>query len=65
MVGAAIGLTGGIGAFCDALVVGLGAGEVRKGLGVLRGVGGDAVAADAVVAEVFLEEKGRLVIKDR
>lgn len=57
-------MTGGIGALGDALVVGLGADEVRKGLRVLRGVGGDAVAADAVVAEVFLEEKRRLVIKD-
>lgn len=64
MVGAAVGLTGGIGASGNALVVGLRADEVRKGLGVLRGVGGDAVAADAVVAEVFLEDKRRLMIKD-
>ena len=56
MVGAAGRLAGGVcgAAAGDALVVLLGADEVGDGLAVFGGIGGLAVAADAVVGEGFL-----------
>lgn len=53
--GAALGLTSAVRAGLHTLFVGLSTDEVRHGLGVLGGIGGDVVAADAVVIEGFLQ----------